>query len=75
MEICSTEINLHIERGFLWTPFKKKLDRVPSEHKEVFQLFDKDEDLSFIELRVIMRSLGQLPTGKQNDKKTFLIWL
>ena len=36
-----------------------------SEYKEVFQLFDKDEDgvLSFTELSVVMRSLGQLPSG------------
>ena len=37
-----------------------------AEYKEVFQLFDKDEDgvLSFNELRMVMRSMGQLPTGK-----------
>ena len=37
-----------------------------AEYKEVFQLFDKDEDgvLSFTELSIVMRSLGQLPSGK-----------
>ena len=36
------------------------------ELKEVFMLFDKDEDgvLTFPELNVVMKSLGQRPTGK-----------
>ena len=35
------------------------------EFKEVFQLMDKDEDgiLTFRELRVVMRALGQQPDG------------
>ena len=35
------------------------------EYKEVFMLFDKDEDgvLSFPELAVVMKSLGQRPSG------------
>ena len=37
-----------------------------AEYKEVFMLFDKDEDgvLSFPELAVVMKSLGQRPSGK-----------
>ena len=40
-------------------------DEKISEYKEVFKLFDKDEDgvLSFHELNVVMKSLGQRPTG------------
>ena len=36
-----------------------------AEYKEVFMLFDKDEDgvLSFPELAVVMKSLGQRPSG------------
>ena len=37
-----------------------------SDFKEVFMLFDKDEDgvLTFPELNVVMKSLGQRPSGK-----------
>ena len=37
-----------------------------AELKEVFMLFDRDEDgvLSFQELQVVMKSLGQRPSGK-----------
>jgi hypothetical protein len=36
-----------------------------AEFKEVFMLFDKDEDgsITLAELGVVMRSLGQRPTG------------
>jgi calmodulin len=36
-----------------------------AEYKEVFMLFDKDEDgvLSFPELGTVMKSLGQRPSG------------
>lgn len=36
------------------------------EFKEVFMLFDKDEDgsITMAELAVVMRSLGQRPTGE-----------
>lgn len=36
-----------------------------AEFKEVFMLFDKDEDgsITMAELAVVMRSLGQRPTG------------
>lgn len=36
------------------------------EFKEVFMLYDKDEDgsITMAELGVVMRSLGQRPTGK-----------
>ena len=37
-----------------------------SDFKEVFMLFDKDEDgvLTFPELNVVMKSLGQRPSGR-----------
>ena len=40
-----------------------------AEYKEVFMLFDKDEDgvLSFPELTVVMKSLGQRPSGKHRN--------
>ena len=40
-----------------------------AEYKEVFMLFDKDEDgvLSFPELTVVMKSLGQRPSGKHKQ--------
>ena len=36
-----------------------------AELKEVFMLFDRDEDgvLSFQELQVVMKSMGQRPSG------------
>lgn len=42
------------------------------EFKEVFMLFDKDEDgsITLAELAVVMRSLGQRPTG---DKDLFYL--
>jgi hypothetical protein len=43
-------------------------DEQVAELKEVFMLFDKDEDgvLTFPELNVVMKSLGQRPTGNHN---------
>ena len=40
-------------------------DTQVAEYKEVFMLFDKDEDgvLTFPELNVVMKSLGQRPSG------------
>ena len=40
-------------------------DEQVAEYKEVFMLFDKDEDgvLTFPELNVVMKSLGQRPSG------------
>ena len=37
-----------------------------AEYKEVFMLFDKDQDgvLSFTELGTAMKTLGQRPSGK-----------
>lgn len=37
-----------------------------TEFKEAFMLFDKDEDgaITMAELGVVMRSLGQRPTGR-----------
>ena len=36
-----------------------------ADYKEVFMLFDRDEDgvLSFQELQVVMKSMGQRPSG------------
>ena len=41
-------------------------DEQVAEYKEVFMLFDKDEDgvLTFQELNVVMKSLGQRPSGE-----------
>ena len=43
-------------------------DEQVAEYKEVFMLFDKDEDgvLSFNELNIVMKSLGQRPKGKSS---------
>jgi hypothetical protein len=40
-----------------------------SEFKEAFMLFDKDEDgvINLTELGVVMRSLGQRPSGTKSD--------
>ena len=48
-----------------------------AEYKEVFMLFDKDEDgvLSFPELSVVMKSLGQRPSGKIVKQQYYAIWL
>ena len=48
----------------LKTAFNLNEEKV-SEYKEVFKLFDKDEDgvLSFHELNVVMKLLGQRPSG------------
>ena len=49
-----------------------------AEYKEVFMLFDKDEDgvLSFPELSVVMKSLGQRPSGKiVKQQYLYSIWL
>lgn len=42
-------------------------DDLVAEFKEAFMLFDKDEDgmITTAELGVVMRSLGQRPSGKQ----------
>lgn len=39
-----------------------------AEFKEAFMLFDKDEDgtITMAELGVVMRSLGQRPTGEED---------
>lgn len=39
-----------------------------TEFKEAFMLFDKDEDgtITMAELGVVMRSLGQRPSGNNN---------
>jgi len=45
----------------------KLSDEQVAEYKEVFMLFDRDEDgvLSFQELQVVMKSLGQRPTEEE----------
>ena len=45
-------------------------DEQVAEYKEVFMLFDKDEDgvLSFNELNIVMKSLGQRPKGKYSSR-------
>lgn len=47
-----------------FSPFLRQ--STPAEFKEVFMLFDKDEDgsITLAELGVVMRNLGQRPTGK-----------
>ena len=42
-------------------------DEQVSEYKEVFMLFDKDMDgvLSFAEIGIAMKALGQRPSGNQ----------
>ena len=42
-------------------------DEQVAEYKEVFMLFDKDQDgvLSFAELGIAMKALGQRPSGNQ----------
>ena len=42
-----------------------------AEYKEVFMLFDKDQDgvLSFTELGTAMKTLGQRPTGRGFKKE------
>ena len=42
-----------------------------AEYKEVFMLFDKDQDgvLSFTELGTAMKTLGQRPSGKEFKKE------
>ena len=44
-------------------------DTQVAEYKEVFMLFDKDEDgvLTFPELNVVMKSLGQRPSGTLDE--------
>lgn len=51
-----------------WKPFVLFSSNV--EFKEVFMLFDKDEDgsITLAELGVVMRSLGQRPTGDENNR-------
>ncbi len=47
-------------------------DEQVAEFKEVFMLFDKDEDgvLTFPELNVVMKSLGQRPSGESSSNKS-----
>jgi len=45
-----------------------------SDYKEVFQLMDKDQDgiISFQELSLALRALGQRPSGFQWNYKLFI---
>ena len=64
IEICYNDFNkllfFHLQQEW------KLTNEQVAEYKEVFMLFDKDEDgvLSFPELSVVMKSLGQRPSGK-----------
>ena len=44
----------------------KLVEEQVAEYKEVFMLFDKDEDgvLAFHELELVMKALGQRPAGE-----------
>ena len=44
-----------------------------AELKEVFMLFDRDEDgvLSFQELQVVMKSMGQRPSGGGQESTAY----
>lgn len=57
---CDYIINIDLEEWQL-------TDTQVAEYKEVFMLFDKDEDgvLTFPELNVVMKSLGQRPSEKE----------
>ena len=76
---------------FIWvenrkfTKFQMKLLKVLfyqiADWKEVFMLFDRDEDgvLSFQELQVVMKSMGQRPSGwwaewRTSDKSSCVSW-
>ena len=50
---------------------------VVADLKEVFMLFDKDEDgvLTFSELEVVMKCLGQRHSGTQEPSKKFISFL
>ena len=54
--------------SFLFQSEWQLTDEMVAEFKEVFMLFDKDEDgvLTFPELNVVMKSLGQRPSGEQH---------
>ena len=52
--------------AFLLQSTYKLVEEQVAEYKEVFMLFDKDQDgvLSFTELGTAMRALGQRPSGR-----------
>lgn len=59
---------MNILSVLLWNIFKRSVGlfgMLSTEFKEAFMLFDKDEDgtISMAELGVVMRSLGQRPSG------------
>ena len=57
---------------FLQEEWKLSPEQV-AEFKEVFMLFDKDEDgvITFPELIMVMKSLGQRPASEQFHKYIF----
>ena len=61
----SLDANSTIQKFIFQTEWQLTEEQV-SDFKEVFMLFDKDEDgvLTFPELNVVMKSLGQRPSGK-----------
>ena len=63
---------LHYPNYILQSVHKLEEDQ-DAEYKEVFMLFDKDQDgvLSFAELCTAMKTLGQRPPGKLQITKTF----
>jgi len=66
-------VRLKAEKGAIFQRFRlfaqdewQLTNEQVAEFKEVFMLFDKDEDgvLTFPELNVVMKSLGQRPSGE-----------
>lgn len=67
ISISKTHLSTHDrdEKNFFSLLFFSATSTHTLEFKEVFMLFDKDEDgsITLAELGVVMRSLGQRPTG------------
>ena len=67
---ASTELVAAFTSSIFYTQEEWQLtDTQVAEYKEVFMLFDKDEDgvLTFPELNVVMKSLGQRPSGTLDE--------
>ena len=65
--ICSfLQCKFKTSESFIFQTEWQLTEEQVSDFKEVFMLFDKDEDgvLTFPELNVVMKSLGQRPSGK-----------
>ena len=64
--------NPQIKRSQFCLKSVHKLDEEQvAEYKEVFMLFDRDQDgvLSFTELGTAMKTLGQRPSGEQSSSE------